>query len=206
MTLVTSRKSIDSIVSPSDVCHRSRASRVRSGAALDEHEVASASTIHRVTTRLIFRISGHRSVTSHGITRRGPRSGGLARQWAVPSSLERRRRTRVWGFQVSTFESATLVRELTIRRCRKCTRYVAAPNLASSALPLSVHQRSLRTHYYHSLRHACLHVFLAHERVPVLHFSSPLHWQLGAGNGRGRCRLPDWWPHLSERGVRCVPV
>ena len=134
---------------------------------------------------------------------RGP---ALARQWAVPSSLERRRRTRVWGFRVSTFESATLVRELTIRRCRKCTRYVAAPNLASSALPLSVHQRSLRTHYYHSLRHACLHVFLAHERVPVLHFSSPLHWQLGAGNGRGRCRLPDWWPHLSERGVRCVPV
>ena len=63
---------------PSDVCHRSRASRVRSGAALDEHEVASASTIHRVTTRLIFRISGHRSVTSHGITRRGPRSGTRA--------------------------------------------------------------------------------------------------------------------------------
>ena len=78
--------------------------------------------------------------------------------------------------------------------------------LASSTLPLSGHQRSLRNHYYHSLRHACLHVFLAHERVPVLHFCSPLHWQLGAGNGRGRCRLPDWWPYLSERGVRCMPV
>ena len=153
-------------------------------------------------------ISGHGLChVTHGITRRGPRSGTRARRLRTPgaaSALVARRRPVC--VPVSRYDAR---RSPTLRRTGynvKCSRYVAAPNLASSTLPLPGHQRSLRTHYYQSLRHACLHVFLAHERVPVLHFSSPLHWQLGAGNGRGRCRLPDWWPYLSERGVRCVPV
>jgi hypothetical protein len=68
--LVTSPKSIDSIVSPSDrMCVTDpAASRVRSGAALDEQSVvASASTIHRVRPRdSFFGFRATLSVTSHG--------------------------------------------------------------------------------------------------------------------------------------------